>query len=203
MTGKDLSGDYDDLLDAIAAIVDAVETPRGGRTSWPQVFLILGATARLHGWSLDEMSDWLAEASGYNDTVWADEGIPYIKGKRFPRPAAAEPGEDPPERLLDSSDPRVWTGDDFKRFAFVSALSDFYQKSKHWADDGWRKYFDLAGELAEVWVVAAATVMVRHRERGLAPATSAMLRRIADEIDKDQLRSVPWGLWGPGMNPNL
>jgi hypothetical protein len=98
----------------------------------------------------------------------------------------------------------------------VSARYTFYWKSTLWKTDflrtletqfwAYRHYAHGAGlgkmeflrDLAEVWITAATTALVRYSGDDASSWrwTSQLLRRHAKLVDDDGLRSLPWGLLG-------
>ena len=90
-----------------------------------------------------------------------------------------------------------WTTDQWKR-DFLTALEQQFWTYKDYAHGAGKGKMALLRELAEVWVAAATTALVRYGEnekRGWRK-TADMLRRHADMIEADGLRALPWGAWG-------
>jgi hypothetical protein len=88
--------------------------------------------------------------------------------------------------------------------------SDFRQtlESQFWT---YKDYAHAAGnskmaflrELAEVWIAAATSALVRYADNDPRTwrATAKMLRRHADMVEADGLRALPWGSWGAYAPP--
>jgi hypothetical protein len=88
--------------------------------------------------------------------------------------------------------------------------SDFRQtlESQFWT---YKDYAHAAGnskmaflrELAEVWIAAATSALVRYADNDPRTwrATAKMLRRHADMVEADGLRALPWGSWGAYSPP--
>jgi hypothetical protein len=88
--------------------------------------------------------------------------------------------------------------------------SDFRQtlESQFWT---YKDYAHAAGnskmaflrELAEVWIAAATSALVRYADNDPRTwrATAKMLRRHADMVEADGLRALPWGHWGQYSPP--
>jgi hypothetical protein len=88
--------------------------------------------------------------------------------------------------------------------------SDFRQtlESQFWT---YKDYAHAAGnskmaflcELAEVWIAAATSALVRYADNDprTLRATAKMLRRHADMVEAEGLRALPWGHWGQYSPP--
>lgn len=90
-----------------------------------------------------------------------------------------------------------WSTDQWKR-DFLSALEQQFWTYKDYAHGAGKGKMAFLRELAEVWIAAATTALVRYGEdekRGWRK-TADMLRRHADMIEADGLRALPWGAWG-------
>jgi hypothetical protein len=90
-----------------------------------------------------------------------------------------------------------WTTDHWKG-DFLWALENQFWVYKDYAHGAGKGKMAFLRELAEVWIAAATTALVRYGEdekRGWRK-TANMLRRHADMIEADGLRALPWGAWG-------
>jgi hypothetical protein len=88
--------------------------------------------------------------------------------------------------------------------------SDFRQtlESQFWAYKDYAHAADnskmaFLRELAEVWIAAATSALVRYADNDQRTwrATAKMLRRNADMVEADGLRALPWGHWGQYSSP--
>lgn len=91
-----------------------------------------------------------------------------------------------------------WTTDMWKRDFLRTLETQFwaYRNYAHAADKGKMKFLR---ELAEVWIAAATTALVRYsgEDKSSWRWTSQLLRRHAKMVDDDGLRSLEWGLLEP------
>jgi hypothetical protein len=86
----------------------------------------------------------------------------------------------------------VWKSD------FLAALESQFWSYRDYAHGAEKGKMAFLRSLAEVWIAAATKALVRYAEddKQTWRATAKMLRRQADMVEADGLRSLPWGNWG-------
>jgi hypothetical protein len=86
----------------------------------------------------------------------------------------------------------MWKGD------FLTALESQFWTYRDYAHSAGKGKMTFLRELAEVWIAAATTALVRYADddRRSWRATTKMLRCHADMVEADGLRGLPWGAWG-------
>jgi hypothetical protein len=86
----------------------------------------------------------------------------------------------------------MWKGD------FLTALESQFWTYRDYAHGAKQGKMAFLRQLAEVWIAAATTALVRYADNDKRTwrATAKMLRRHADMVEADGLRALPWGRWG-------
>jgi hypothetical protein len=81
---------------------------------------------------------------------------------------------------------------------FIDSLEGQFWVYRDYAHGAGKGKMAFLRELAEVWVAAATTALVRYAENDKRTwrATAKMLRQHADMVEADGLRALPWGRWG-------
>jgi hypothetical protein len=84
------------------------------------------------------------------------------------------------------------------RSDFLSSLENQFWMYRDYAHGAGKGKMVFLRELAEVWIVAAATALVRYadNDKRVWRNTAKLLRRVADMVETDGLRALPWGHWG-------
>lgn len=107
----------------------------------------------------------------------------------------SSPAESPEPQNEQPSE--YWAGDSWKK-DFYTTFNRWFWDMKDYARPAGRQKTDFLWDVAEVWVVTAASAMVYYakddRQRWFE--TAQMLRHYADLTEADGLRSLPWGRWG-------
>ena len=90
-----------------------------------------------------------------------------------------------------------WSGDQWRMDFFDTFTRDFWGL-KDYAHGADQRKSDFLWPVAEVWIASAASALVHfaHDDRDQWVQVANLVRHLADEIEKDGLRSLPWGKWG-------
>jgi hypothetical protein len=90
-----------------------------------------------------------------------------------------------------------WTTDLWKS-DFRTALESQFWAYRDYAHGAGKGKMAFLRELAEVWIAAATTALVRYadNDKRTWQTTAKLLRRHADKVEADGLRALPWGHWG-------
>jgi hypothetical protein len=90
-----------------------------------------------------------------------------------------------------------WSTNEWKR-DFVSALETQFWVYRDYAHGAGKGKMTFLRELAEVWIAAATTALVRYADDNERTwrSVARMLRHHADMVEVDGLRALPWGAWG-------
>jgi hypothetical protein len=90
-----------------------------------------------------------------------------------------------------------WTTNMWKS-DFLTSLEDEFWVYRNYAHAAGKGKMAFLRELAEVWIVAAATALVRYADSDPRTWRNAakLLRSVADMVEADGLRALPWGHWG-------
>ena len=109
-----------------------------------------------------------------------------------------------PEPRVDNpawhSSPQIaqyWQGDQWRMDFFDTFTRDFWGL-KDYAHGADQRKSDFLWPVAEVWIASAASALVHfaHDDPDRWLEVANLVRDFADEIEKDGLRSLPWGKWG-------
>ncbi len=109
-----------------------------------------------------------------------------------------------PEPRVDNpawhSSPQIsqyWQGDQWRMDFFDTFTREFWGL-KDYAHGADKRKSEFLGEVAEVWIAAASSALVHfaHYDRDRWSEVAKSVRVVADQIEKDGLRSLPWGAWG-------
>ena len=89
------------------------------------------------------------------------------------------------------------------RSDFRQALESQFWTYKDYAHSAGNSKMAFLRELAEVWIAAATSALVRYADNDQRTwrATAKMLRKHADMVEADGLRALPWGRWGAYSPP--
>jgi hypothetical protein len=89
------------------------------------------------------------------------------------------------------------------RSDFRQTLESQFWTYKDYAYSAGNSKMAFLRELAEVWIAAATSALVRYADDDQRTwrATAKMLRRHADMVEADGLRALPWGSWGTYAPP--
>lgn len=81
---------------------------------------------------------------------------------------------------------------------FLGALETQFWSYRDYAHGAVKGKMPFLKQLAEVWIAAATTALVRYADDNKRSwrATASILRRHADMVEADGLRALPWGIWG-------
>jgi hypothetical protein len=95
-----------------------------------------------------------------------------------------------------------WTTDLWKS-DFRTALETQFWAYRDYAHSAGKGKMAFLRELAEVWIAAATTALVRYadNDKRTWQTTAKLLRRHADRVEADGLRALPWGHWGQYAPP--
>jgi hypothetical protein len=90
-----------------------------------------------------------------------------------------------------------WTTNEWRR-DFLSTLENQFWAYRDYAHGAKKGKMAFLRELAEVWIAAATTALVRYadNDKRTWSAVAKMLRHHADMVEVDGLRALPWGIWG-------
>jgi hypothetical protein len=93
-----------------------------------------------------------------------------------------------------------WTTDMWKR-DFLTALESQFWVYRNYAHGAGKGKMAFLRDLAEVWIAAATTALVRYADNDnrVWRNTAKLLRRIADMVETDGLRALSWGPWGHAL----
>jgi hypothetical protein len=89
------------------------------------------------------------------------------------------------------------------RSDFRQTLESQFWTYKDYAHSAGNSKMAFLRELAEVWIAAATSALVRYADNDKRTwrATAKMLRKHADMVEADGLRALPWGRWGAYSPP--
>jgi len=148
------------------------------------------------------VTDYREEISQLLEVVRTGLDAPVVATKELsemPEPDFAELAEhaDGPAQPPEGQHEAYWSDDTWRKDFYVS-FNHWFWDMKDYALPAGRRKSDFLWDLAEVWVVVAASALVFYakndRDRWLQ--TAQMLRHVADLTEADGLRSLPWGRWG-------
>jgi hypothetical protein len=90
------------------------------------------------------------------------------------------------------------------RSDFLATLESQFWVYRDYAHGAGKGKMAFLRELAEVWIVAAATALVLYadNDKRVWLNTAKLLRRVADMVEADGLRALPWGHWGHMQAPS-
>jgi hypothetical protein len=90
-----------------------------------------------------------------------------------------------------------WSTNEWKS-DFLAALETQFWAYRDYAHSAKKGKMAFLRELAEVWIAAATTALVRYSDNDKRTwrAVAKMLRSHADMVEVDGLRALPWGIWG-------
>jgi hypothetical protein len=131
---------------------------------------------------------------------------------KLPKPEAGQPVYDTTDRWmtplalgLSHRNPEqfeqryayYWTTNMWRR-DFLTALENQFWVYRDYAHGAGKGKMAFLRELAEVWIAAATTALVRYADNDKRTwrNTAKMLRQHADMVEADGLRALPWGHWG-------
>lgn len=92
---------------------------------------------------------------------------------------------------------RYWESDSWRK-DFYTSFSRWFWDMKDYAIPAGRRKMEFLWDVGEVWIAAGAAALVYYAkdDRPRWKAVADMMRECADLVEKDGLRSLPWGRWG-------
>ena len=98
---------------------------------------------------------------------------------------------------------RYWESDSWRK-DFYTSFSRWFWDMKDYAIPAGRRKMDFLWDVGEVWIAAGAAALVYYAkdDRPRWKAVAEMMRECADMVEKDGLRSLPWGRWGRHAQAN-
>lgn len=117
----------------------------------------------------------------------------------WPEPALEEL-QAPPEgapRPPTGKHARYWESDSWRK-DFHTTFSRWFWEMKDYAIPAGRRKMDFLWDVGEVWMATGAAALVQYSrdDRPRWKAVADMMRACADLVERDGLRSLPWGRWG-------
>ena len=117
----------------------------------------------------------------------------------WPEPEFAEleaPAESAAQ-VPDGKHARYWETDSWRK-DFYTSFNRWFWDMKDYALPAGRRKMDFLWDVGEVWIATGAAALVYYAkdDRPQWKAVADMMRECADLVEKDGLRSLPWGRWG-------
>jgi hypothetical protein len=117
----------------------------------------------------------------------------------WPEPAfetlQAEP--EGPAQPPEGKHARYWDSHSWRK-DFYTMFSRWFWDMKDYAIPAGRRKMDFLWDVGEVWIATGASALVQYAKDDPPrwKAVADMMRECADLVEKDGLRSLPWGRWG-------